>query len=213
MFMYRENRQSGFSLIEVLTAVAIIAILAGALLGLGKHLRIQAEENLTLGTMGILESALDQYYDVYQVFPFVTKDSDLGTELGIDEFFDQDDFEAVLSDTLNKNVTIQMIDSAPSPDEWSNAGMVYFLRNYAKSRRILDTISASLITSTDDKGKPAMFRLAPASLNIETELLRIRDAWGHAIVYRYDSGDAYPLLVSPGPDGNILTEGDNVRND
>lgn len=199
MFMYRVRQKSGFSLIEVLTAVAIIAILAGALLGLGKHLRTQAEINLTLGTMGVLESALDQYYDAFGQFPFETN-------LAVDEVFDMADFETVLGETI----TFEPGSDYPDDAEWSNIAMVYFLRNHTNSRRLLDAVSDTLVTNVNDDGEPTQFVVGTDE---PVELLRIRDAWGNDILYRYDTGDAYPLLVSPGPDGLYTTAGDNVRND
>ena len=67
--MKKSQSQSGFSLSEVLIVVAILVILIGALVGFGKHLRRQAQENLCECTIGVLIAAIEQYHDWHEVFP------------------------------------------------------------------------------------------------------------------------------------------------
>ena len=61
--------QSGFTLSEVLIVVAILLILAGALVGFGKHLKQQARANLCECTIGIIVAAIEQYHDWHEAFP------------------------------------------------------------------------------------------------------------------------------------------------
>jgi hypothetical protein len=38
--------------------------------------------------------------------------------------------------------------------------------------------------------------------------VRFVDAWGTAIAYKYTTGDAFPVLISAGPDKNFDTKDD-----
>jgi prepilin-type N-terminal cleavage/methylation domain-containing protein len=59
----------GFSTLEVLTAVAIVVILAMILLGVGRRLKTQADEKLAQSTIEILVTAISQYHQFWDEFP------------------------------------------------------------------------------------------------------------------------------------------------
>lgn len=61
--------QSGFTLSEVLIVVTILLILAGTLVGFGKHLKQQARANLCGCTIGVIIAAIEQYHDWHEAFP------------------------------------------------------------------------------------------------------------------------------------------------
>ena len=61
----------GFSTLEVLTAVAIVVILAMILLGVGRRLKTQADEKLARSTIEILVTAISQYHQFWDEFPTV----------------------------------------------------------------------------------------------------------------------------------------------
>ena len=67
--MKKSQRQSGFSLSEVLIVLAILVILIGALVGFGKHLKQQAQASLCECTIGVLIAAIEQYHDWHGAFP------------------------------------------------------------------------------------------------------------------------------------------------
>ena len=67
--MKKPQSQSGFTLSEVLIVVAILLILAGALVGFGKHLKQQAQASLCECTIGVLIAAIEQYHDWHDAFP------------------------------------------------------------------------------------------------------------------------------------------------
>ena len=55
------NKQKKFTLIEILAAVAILAILAGITTGIIGYVRAKTSEARTLGTIEIIKVALEQY--------------------------------------------------------------------------------------------------------------------------------------------------------
>ena len=67
MRIYVRNR--AFSLVELLVVVAILGVLAGAILGVGRRIKTQAEEKLARSTISILVSAIEQYHSFWGHFP------------------------------------------------------------------------------------------------------------------------------------------------
>ncbi|HPD46136.1 MAG TPA: type II secretion system protein [Anaerohalosphaeraceae bacterium] len=67
--MKMPRRKNGFSLTEMLVAVAILLVLMGALLAFGRRLRRQSEETLCRSTIDLLVAAVEQYYDFHEAFP------------------------------------------------------------------------------------------------------------------------------------------------
>jgi prepilin-type N-terminal cleavage/methylation domain-containing protein len=59
----------GLTLVEVLVAVVIIAILAAGLYSVGNYLETQSKIKLTKSTIEILSAAIEQYHDFYGRFP------------------------------------------------------------------------------------------------------------------------------------------------
>ena len=67
--MKSSGKNCGFSMVEILTAVAIVSILAMILLGVGKRLKTQADERLARSTIEIVVTAISQYYEFWDEFP------------------------------------------------------------------------------------------------------------------------------------------------
>jgi len=67
--MKKLQRQCGFSLTEMLVAVALLLVLMGALLAFGTHLRRQGQEKLCRSTIGVLVAAIEQYHEFHDAFP------------------------------------------------------------------------------------------------------------------------------------------------
>jgi type II secretory pathway pseudopilin PulG len=61
--------KSGTTLIEMLTVVAVIMLLAGMVLGIAAGIDNQSKEKAVKATFELLESALQEYYDFRGVFP------------------------------------------------------------------------------------------------------------------------------------------------
>ena len=185
------RKQCGFSTLEVLTAVAVIAILATILVGVGKRLRAQANEKLAQSTIDIIVAALEQYYDFHGDFPFIA-----GVDYGLDPCDLQSDVGTV-TNGVNKN------------EYASSEALYYFLSTTPKSRRIIDTITDKLITNKGANGTVLKIEIPSGSGN-KTDLIRFIDPWGKSLRYTYQAGDNFPVIKSAGPDGDITTAADNI---
>ncbi|MCX5632103.1 MAG: prepilin-type N-terminal cleavage/methylation domain-containing protein [Phycisphaerae bacterium] len=67
---------SGLTLMEILVAIMIIAILAAGLYSVSNYVEKQAQAKLTESTIEILSAAIEQYHDFYGKFPDITVASD-----------------------------------------------------------------------------------------------------------------------------------------
>lgn len=69
--MKRKQNKIGLTLVEILVAIAIIAILAAGLYSVSNYIEKQAQIKLTESTIEILSTAIEQYHDFYGKFPDV----------------------------------------------------------------------------------------------------------------------------------------------
>jgi len=61
--------EAGFTLVEMLIVVAIIALLATMVVGLATRIDNQAKERGLKSTFTLLDGALQEYYDYWNAFP------------------------------------------------------------------------------------------------------------------------------------------------
>jgi len=202
--MNRLRKQCAFTAVEVITAVAILAILVGLLLGVGRRLVAQAEEKLAQGTIDIIVLSLEQYYadSVPNGFPFAA-DIYYGTV-------------AVATDpnpTWNLFADVGMVVVGPTYgvhlDEYaSSEALFYFLSKSPNSRRMIETITDTQISNKGSDGKPLTIEAPTGTTAID--LVRFIDPWGTALRYTYTPGDTFPLIESAGADRNFNATGDNI---
>lgn len=200
--MKRIGRNKGFTIVELLTVLAILVILAGALLKVAKYVRDRASEGLTESTITVIVTALEQYHDDNGKFPFEADVNFVTVDL-------QSSIETDLGLAANE-VTI----TATNDDEYASIeAMVYFLNRSYNSSQILSAISGKFITSKDSNGG-ALTAEWPVGGDTKTiPLIRIVDVWGYAFRYAYASGESFPVIVSAGQDGDFSTAGDNISSD
>jgi len=67
--MKRRRYNAGFTLVEMLIVVAIIALLATMVVGLAARIDNQSKERGLKSTFTLLDGALQEYYDYWKAFP------------------------------------------------------------------------------------------------------------------------------------------------
>jgi hypothetical protein len=165
-------------------------------LGVGKRLAGQAQEKLARSTIGILVSALEQYYNYHGVFPF---------EAGIG--YSEADFENdAVKTALGETITVTS--GIPAPESWSSSALYYFLDRTPVSRQIIETLTDVMISNKDTNGADLLIEIPTGDPQID--LIRFIDPWGNSLRYTYLSGDNFPVITSAGPDGDFMTEEDNI---
>ena len=193
--------KTGLTLVELLIAVAVVVILISITIVAGNSLRAQAEERLAAGTISILVTALEQYYEFHDEFPPDCAGCDSVT----------------LAETLGGT---SISGGVYHPAFASSSALYYYLSRTPNSREILDSISESLITAEGPAGfGPLVLR---TSLGEEVTLLRVIDPWVDPdpvtnpepkllqkyLRYSYEEGWNFPRITSAGLDGKFGTADD-----
>lgn len=192
--MMIKTRHTGLTLIEIVVAVAIIAILAAGLYSVSNYLQKQSQINLTQSTIDTLVAALEQYHDFSGSFPL--QDSN------------QADVRAVTGSSL---IVDEAGNTLNPPDDYNNLyasseGLYYILNRIPASKKILDSINHSLITNKDYKGTEYYYRIVPT----DYPLIHIIDSWKSPFRYTYSQGNNFPLIESAGPDKDFNKTADNL---
>jgi type II secretory pathway pseudopilin PulG len=183
------RKKIGFSTVEILTVIAILAILLSVVMGVSKKMKRQANEQLTASMIEVIVTALEQYYAFWSAFPFEAN-----------EDYDEDQLLIDLIATL---------DSGVHEDEYASSEVLYYnLSRTPDCKRIIDSISDTLISNRDVNGTVLLIQIPTGGT--ATDLIRFVDPWGKAIRYMYADGDSFPVIESAGADGEFITTGDNV---
>jgi prepilin-type N-terminal cleavage/methylation domain-containing protein len=198
--MKRKQNKYGLTLVEILVAVAIIAILAAGLYSVSNYLETQSKIKLAKSTIEILCTALEQYHDFNGKFPFEA-----------DKNYDRIRLEASDGDGLNGSVVDDSgvpLSTADYNDVYSSSeALYYFLNQFPAGKKIVDSINRSLLTNKGEKGKEYFIHS-----NITGQcypLIHIIDPWKYPLRYTYEQGDNFPLVISAGPDKDFNTP-DNI---
>ncbi|MCE5184727.1 MAG: type II secretion system GspH family protein [Planctomycetaceae bacterium] len=199
--------RSGMTLMEIMVVLAIILILISVVVTAGKSLQERAAVDLTRSMFEVLDTALQQYYDDFSKFPFITHVD--AANLVLDTDSDGYRLDAFIGEySISKGAFPLPTDPMCAAFESSSA-LFYFLNKVPNSRKIAAAMSESLITSKDDGGMPIMITLDATSETID--LPRYIDAWKTNIRYEYIDGTAFPVLTSAGPD-KVFGTGDDITN-
>ena len=198
--------KSGFTLIEMLMVVAIIAILVSMVVGITKRVDDQRKERLCRSTIDLIGNALEQfrefgyeYKDSYYdglVFPLDCNDYDLTSTSPFPCS------SANLQDTLHNalystNPPTVIIDDgaggAQHDPRFSGSEALYFvLSQVPDCRPTLDKIGRSLLTNKgiDNDANITITILSP-TMTMKYPFTRIIDPWGKTLRYDY-----YPECIN-----------------
>jgi prepilin-type N-terminal cleavage/methylation domain-containing protein len=213
--------RTGFTLVELLIVITVIAILSSLVITTAARIQSRAKEQLTENTIAILTAALEQFRDAgynfkgqaYTELDFPPdcnglNDSNLKTEL-----------ENIFG--TGSNVSI----SGDHEENYSGCEVLYlFLNMVPESRQVLEKIAPSLITNKDKKNDPMSVTISISGNDRTYPLLRVIDPWGTTLRYSYYKSEhenpgepemadrkTFPLISSAGPDKQFGT-GDDISN-
>jgi Tfp pilus assembly protein PilE len=226
--MKTRNLQFGLTLVDMLIAVAIVAILAGIVLTTLTRIDSKAKEQLCEATLETLNTALRQFHD----YGYQYQTNATGTEL---EFyrslkfppdcnsFTEIDVENEIKKLLDLAATANITtDGKHDPNESGIAVMYFFLSQVPECRQTLGNIDKTMLKSDHD-GDEDYLKIQIDSR--EYPWLRVVDPWGTPLRYDYyDESDinfdhrkdtirSFPLITSAGPDGQFDTNDDITNRD
>lgn len=190
----REHRLDGqpatraFTLIELLTVIAIIAILAAISIGIVKGVRERAGINRAKAELAILATALDAYKHQYGDYPQAGKSTD--SDVSVETTHATSSLASVrLFNALVGKLGPTMVDIS------------------GKGKSFVD-LGALVLESSDENDIPAS-----TGGNVNNSFV---DPWGNRYLYYYKTVNStdWPksrgyILLSAGPDG-MLTEPDTT---
>jgi prepilin-type N-terminal cleavage/methylation domain-containing protein len=229
--------KTGFTLIEMIIVVAIIALLATMVIGIAARIDSQGKERLMRETFDLLDAALEEFADYGYSYALSSyPDEERGFYDGLDFPIDcnnrtSGELEGELADALGLARGEVRISGGDHEDDYSGSEALYFFLNRVPTcRETLDKIYRPdkggivkpLITNKDAKGVSMSIEVGGVDGEVYP-LLRVVDPWGRTLRYDYyDENDndfddrekskrTFPLVTSAGRDG-IFGNSDDITN-
>jgi type II secretory pathway pseudopilin PulG len=208
----------GTTIVEILTVVAIIAVLVTLVMTIAARLDDQNKERLLESTFTLLNAALDQFREYGYRYKELTPLKYSGFEFPLDcNDFSQSGLENTLGEAIDASVSIS---GGTHKDEYSGSEALYFfLSQVPESQKMLDKIDRSLITDEDADKVPMTITVDFPGISKTYPLFRFIDPWKKTLRYDYYDEKAststqrrdkrnFPLITSAGPDGKFYTSDD-----
>ena len=202
---YGTRVKSGFTLIEMLVVIAIVAVLATMIVGVASRIESREKEKRCRSTLALLSTALAQFHE----YDFVYKDPDYSA---FDFPLDCNGFNVgQIAETLEVALGADdvQISGTHDPNDSSNEVMYLLLSMVPTSRKTLNKIDKKLIASSE------------ATITVDGRkypLLRVVDPWDTALRYDYydeddptpdpDEARTFPVITSAGTDKKFGTDDD-----
>ena len=178
--------RDGFTLVEVLIVVAILAVVAVGLVGLSSYLQTQNDTVLTEKCVELLSTAVAEFHDITGHYPI-------------------DDWDVRNTSTGCRIAGAQL----GGTDEPESDELLYLqLSLLPQTRAIIAKLPEKLLAAPLSG---ATVQLAHDPLADTPYLRSIVDAWGNALKYEEVSG-GFPIIRSYGPDGPSGSTEDDISN-
>ncbi len=218
--MNNNGYKNGVTLVEILTVVVIIAILASMVVGIATRLDNKAKEQLAGNTIAIITDALEQFADYEYSYNNVNY-SEFKFPLDCNDFT-QAELEITLRDAL-RATGVLVTGGVHDPNYSGSEVLYFFLSRVPACRKTLERIDSSLITDEDEYGTQMTIEIDGRGYPLK----RFVDPWlerdkksrtGRTLRYDYydeflfppdpDTRRAFPVVTSAGPDGEFDTSDD-----
>ncbi|MFH1372165.1 MAG: type II secretion system protein [Planctomycetota bacterium] len=184
--------KSGFTLIEMLLVVAIIAVLVAMVVGLTKRIDDQGKERLCRDTLVLIDNALEQFRD----FGYEYKHQDFAglafpldcNDYGLTSVPPYPNLQGTLTNAINPSgINIDPVSIGVYGPEFSGSGAMYFiLSQIPDCRTTLGKIDKSLlINEGTDKITDVNVIVTTSIGNIKYPFTRVIDPWGKTLRYDY----------------------------
>ncbi|MGA2679840.1 MAG: prepilin-type N-terminal cleavage/methylation domain-containing protein [Sedimentisphaerales bacterium] len=194
--------KTGFTLVEMIVVIAIIAILISMVVTIAKRIDDQGKERLTKGTITLLGSALEQFRD----FGYEYKSTDYaGLVFPLDcngynltSTSPYPNLPATLQSALGLSATNIYFSGAVgtyNPTFSGSEALYFILRQVPDCRDTLDKIDKSLLTNKDPNGNSITITIGASPA---LPFTRIVDPWGTTLRYDYYPEYADYILANPG---------------
>ncbi|OHB58225.1 MAG: hypothetical protein A2Y12_02310 [Planctomycetes bacterium GWF2_42_9] len=210
----RGNRKNlGLTGVEIMVAVAVLAVLVGAVIGLTTHIRAQANKELAKSTIIMLGTALEQYYDYWHEYP---PDCNYASKSEIESLYN-----------------VNSVTVSPALDtQFAGSGMLYYsLRRTPSSNKILGKLHDKALSAknADNPAQDMELEITYGGTMQVYEYpffytqdpwnmpLRYSRTWATPTLNRTDKDfkftKDFPKLESAGPDKTFDTEDDITSKD
>jgi prepilin-type N-terminal cleavage/methylation domain-containing protein len=219
--MKTSGKNCGFTLIEMLLVVAIIALLVSMMVGVAKRIDDQGKERLCRDTIELIGNALEQFRDFGYEYKGGYSGLGLTFPLDCNGFFAVD-LQTALGNALAAGIIITPAE--PIHDiSFSGSEVLYFILSQVPDCRVtLDKVDKSLLTNKGDNGPAIEIEISIGATTTTLPFTRIVDPWGEALRYDYYEKDAglmplldtkktFPVITSAGADKQFDTK-DDVSN-
>lgn len=211
------KQRRGFTLVEMLVAVAIMLVLVTALVVVGGRVLDGFKERTSQGTIKILVSALEAHKDYndrndrsYDYPGEVYSGGNLNASIADLEDMIEDELnlltEVTVSETMHEHPGTwdDIIDHEPlEKARYSMEYVYFFLQRTPDSRDILANLPPSAKTNIDGNS----FKYGT---NEGEALIEVVDAWQRPLRYENRGQGNFPLIISAGKDG-IFNTADDLR--
>jgi prepilin-type N-terminal cleavage/methylation domain-containing protein len=216
--MRKTRAKSGLTLLEMLTVVVIVAVLAAMVIGLTGRFEQRSKEGQVRATFSTLDAALEQFAD----YRFRYKDSDYEDfRFPLDcNGFDKLNVETTLGEALDETVIIINSGSIEEQEDYSGIEVMYFLLSRVpEGRKTLERINRSLVLSNNADDTTRFITIGVGLDQRKYTLFRIIDPWGgvlrydyydekESVIKRFESRRTFPVITSAGPDRVFDTDDD-----